>query len=85
MNSNSSRRSALKNIIGGTAVAFSPMTFSEVFAANEKALGADLNGKINHSVCRWCYAKTPLEDLCQAAVAMGIKSIELQGPVESPI
>ena len=85
MNTNSSRRSALKNIVGGTAVAFSPMTFSEVFAANEKALGADLNGKINHSVCRWCYAKTPLEDLCKAAVAMGIKSIELQGPEEWPI
>jgi hydroxypyruvate isomerase len=85
MNTNSSRRSALKNIIGGAAVAASPLTFSEVFAANEKALGAALNGKINHSACRWCYKDVPLEDLCKAAVAMGIKSIELQGPDEWPI
>ncbi|AFK02399.1 Xylose isomerase domain-containing protein TIM barrel [Emticicia oligotrophica DSM 17448] len=85
MNTNSSRRSALKNIIGGAAVATSPLTFSEVFAANEKALGAALNGKINHSACRWCYKDVPLEDLCKAAVAMGIKSIELQGPDEWPI
>ena len=85
MNTNSSRRSVLKNIIGGAAVAVSPMTFSEVFAANEQVLGVELNGKINHSACRWCYSKIPLDELCQAAVAIGLKSIELQGPAEWPI
>ena len=85
MNTNSSRRKVLKNILGGAAMVSSPMTFNEVFAANEKALGADLNGKINHSACRWCYAKIPLEELCEAAVKIGLKSIELQGPEEWPI
>jgi hydroxypyruvate isomerase len=78
------RRSAIKNIISGAALASTPITFSEVFAANENMLGAELNGKINHSVCRWCYKDIPLDDLCKEAVKMGIKSIELQGPAEWP-
>lgn len=84
MEANSSRRSALKNIIGGAAILSAPMSLTETFAANEKILGSELNGKINHSVCRWCYDKIPLEDLCKAVVAMGMKSIELQGPEEWP-
>ena len=85
MESNSSRRSALKNIIGGAAILSTPMSLTEAFAANEKILGSELNGKINHSVCRWCYSKIPLEDLCKEVAAMGMKSIELQGPDEWPI
>lgn len=84
MESNSSRRSALKNIIGGAAILSAPMGLTEAFAANEKILGSELNGKINHSVCRWCYSKIPLEDLCKEVVAMGMKSIELQGPEDWP-
>jgi hydroxypyruvate isomerase len=84
MESNSSRRSALKNIIGGAAILSAPMSLTEAFAANEKLLGSELNGKINHSVCRWCYSKIPLEDLCKEVVAMGMKSIELQGPEDWP-
>jgi hydroxypyruvate isomerase len=40
--------------------------------------------KINHSVCRWCYEKIPLEDLCIAAREMGLKSIELLMPADFP-
>jgi len=39
----------------------------------------DLKGNINHSACRWCYDKIPLEDLASAGKAMGLKSIELLG------
>ncbi len=84
MEANSTRRSALKNIIGGAAILSAPLSLTEAFAANEKVLGSELNGKINHSVCRWCYDKIPLEDLCKAVVAMGMKSIELQGPEDWP-
>ncbi|MDP1661415.1 MAG: TIM barrel protein [Phycisphaerales bacterium] len=38
-----------------------------------------LKGNINHSVCAWCYGGMPLEKLCAAAAAMGIKSVELLG------
>ena len=34
-------------------------------------------GRINHSVCRWCYGGMKLEELCKNAVAMGISSIEI--------
>ena len=45
---------------------------------------AVLKGNINHSVCRWCYHRIPLDQLCAAAKQMGIKSIDLQGPKEWP-
>ena len=41
-------------------------------------------GNVNHSVCRWCYDKIPLDQLCSAASEMGIESVELQGPKEWP-
>src|SRR5260221_665318 len=34
-------------------------------------------GRIRHSVCRWCYGKIPLDDLCRAVAAMGGSSVEL--------
>ena len=41
--------------------------------------------RIHHSVCRWCYASTPLEDLCLAAKDIGISSIELVMPEDMPV
>lgn len=51
--------------------------------AADKAAG--LKGRVNHSVCKWCYEKTvPLEKLCEAAVSMGIASIDLVVPSDFP-
>ncbi|MDQ3846831.1 MAG: TIM barrel protein, partial [Bacteroidota bacterium] len=36
------------------------------------------------SVCKWCYPKISLEDLCKAAKGIGLSSIELLGPEEWP-
>lgn len=66
------RRSAMK-IAAGIAAAATP------------AWAADApkpNGRLNQSVCRWCYGKIPLEKLATDAKAMGYKSIELLGPQE---
>ena len=41
---------------------------------------AALKGRINHSVCKWCYPKISLEDLCTAGKEMGLTSIELLRP-----
>jgi hydroxypyruvate isomerase len=41
--------------------------------------------RINHSLCRWCYATIPLEDLCLAAKDIGISSIELVMPDDMPL
>ncbi|MCE7072713.1 TIM barrel protein [Dyadobacter sp. CY327] len=76
----STRRSVLKSLAAGTGV----LSLSEVFAANEKALGSKLNGKINHSVCKWCYGKIPLDIFAKECKEMGITSIELLGPEDWP-
>jgi hydroxypyruvate isomerase len=41
-------------------------------------------GRLKQSVCRWCYSKLTLDELCQAAVEMGLRSVELLGPDEWP-
>jgi hydroxypyruvate isomerase len=80
-----SRRKALKSIAGGAAVAFAGVTLSGRVSAAEAVLEDGLKGKVNHSVCRWCYQSIPLEDLCKAAKNIGIASIELVGPEEWPV
>jgi len=42
------------------------------------------NVRINQSVCRWCYRKMSLDELCAAAAKMGLKSVELLKPAELP-
>ncbi|MXZ57853.1 MAG: TIM barrel protein [Rhodothermaceae bacterium] len=44
-----------------------------------------LRGRINHSVCKWCYPDYSVEELVQAAATMGLKSVELLEPDEWPI
>ncbi|HEX3798855.1 MAG TPA: TIM barrel protein [Verrucomicrobiae bacterium] len=68
-----SRRSVLKT----TAVAAAVTALGHRLSAAEAASGAALKGRINHSVCKWCYDKIPLETLCQAGKEMGLQSIEL--------
>ncbi len=55
-------------------------SLSNRVAAHEQAVDEKLKGKINHSVCAWCYNGIPLEDLCKAAGQIGIQSIDLLGP-----
>ena len=81
-----SRRSALRHLAGGTVatVAATSLLGRSAVAqdAAAEAAPAKLKGRINQSVCRWCYGKLSLEDLCKAGRAMGLKSIELLGPNE---
>ena len=42
-------------------------------------------GRLKQSVCRWCYAKTPMEDLAQACVKLGIEAIDLLPKDEWPV
>ncbi|SEI94307.1 hydroxypyruvate isomerase [Dyadobacter koreensis] len=85
MKSTTNRRSALKKLVAGAGLSTLPLTVSQVFAASDNALGAELKGKINHSVCKWCYSKIPLETFAQECQKIGLKSIELLGPEEWPI
>jgi hydroxypyruvate isomerase len=38
--------------------------------------------RLQQSVCRWCYAKIPLDDLCSAARKLGLVGIDLLDPSE---
>ena len=79
MNSPVSRRKAFQQIAGAATVlglASLPSPVAEAATARK--------GTINHSVCRWCYGKIPLDDLCKGAKEIGIESVELQGPEDWP-
>jgi hydroxypyruvate isomerase len=45
---------------------------------------APLKGRLKQSVCRWCYSKMSLDDLCQAAARIGLKGIDLVDYKEWP-
>lgn len=73
-----SRKKALKNIAGISAMSLVGLP-QLTFAANHESI---LKGRINHSVTRWPFSNIKLEVLCEAAVAIGIKSVELLNPEE---
>ncbi len=39
-------------------------------------------GRLKQSVCRWCYGRMPLDELCKNAAAFGYQSVELLNPDE---
>ncbi len=62
------------------ATAASPML--PRLARAEDAAPAALKGNIHHSVCRWCYGKIKLDDLCAAGKEMGLVAIDLLNPAD---
>ena len=71
-----SRRSAIRTVTGTAALAGAAKMSSTLVSAAEGS-GAQLKGNIHHSVCRWCYQKVALDDLCKAGKEMGQASVEL--------
>jgi hydroxypyruvate isomerase len=72
-----------------TALATGAATALTLAASLERRLAAadaasGLKGRINHSVCKWCYPKVSLEELCVAGKQMGLQSIELLNPPDFP-
>ncbi|MBI4327411.1 MAG: sugar phosphate isomerase/epimerase, partial [Chloroflexi bacterium] len=82
MPSQISRRTALQKLAGSTALVGAAASWPDSQSAES---AAKLKYNVNHSVCRWCYGKIPLEDLCRAAKEIGLQSVELQGPKEWPV
>ena len=68
----STRRTAVK--AAATAIASASLA-KRLTAADEKS-----GGRINHSVCKWCYPKISVDELAKAGKAFGLQSIELLGP-----
>jgi hydroxypyruvate isomerase len=72
-----SRRSAIQKLAGSAAAVTVASLAPRLTAAEESLATMKLKGRITHSVCKWCYPKIGLEDLCQAGKEMGLRSIEL--------
>jgi hydroxypyruvate isomerase len=72
------RRQLLTAATGLTAATLLPNTPS-TFAADEPAAK---NGKINHSVCLWCYKGMKSADMAPVAKRLGLKAIDLLKPEE---
>ncbi|MGC1461375.1 MAG: TIM barrel protein [Terracidiphilus sp.] len=69
-----SRRSVLKTSLAATALtSLSGLLKGEEVSAKKK---------IRQSVCRWCFQKTPLEELCASAAQIGLVGIDLLQPEE---
>ena len=73
---NISRRQA---ILGSIALAAGAAAIP-VIADDKKDGPAITNNRINQTVCQWCYAKMPVEELAKNAAAMGLKGMDLVGP-----
>ena len=70
-----SRKEALKGIASVPLLGALGAAVSEA-----KAAPAKQKRTFKHSVCRWPYGSKTLEELCEAAVDIGIDSIELINP-----
>ena len=68
------RRSALGRVAG--AAAFLSATTASL-AERLAAADVQLKGRVRHSVCKWCYPKVSLDDLCREGKAFGLSSVEL--------
>ncbi len=79
------RRSAIRNIVAGTAAisATGMLSSFKVDEAKEK-IEAKLKGNIHHSVSHWCYSELTLDQLCEVCKEIGISGIDLCGPKEWP-
>ncbi|MVN91733.1 hydroxypyruvate isomerase family protein [Mucilaginibacter aquatilis] len=77
------RRSAIKNIVAGTAALSTIGAFANMDAvAQPLQKNMPLKGNINHSACRWCYQDIPLDKLCIEGKRIGLSAIDLVGPKE---
>jgi len=83
MKTNLSRRAALGKLAAGSAaVVMASKLPGSATAGDATPAPAKLKGRINHSVCRWCYGKVSLDDLCKAGKEMGLVAIDLLSPNE---
>lgn len=80
---NVTRREALAAIAATTGAA--AITAASGGASPKPVHAAELKGRVKHSVCRWCYQRIPLEELCDGVKAVGVQSIELLREDEWPV
>jgi hydroxypyruvate isomerase len=84
MPNRTSRRQALKALALGAAAL--TLDASDLTASvTEEDKPPAWKGRINHSVCRWCFNDIPIEEFCRAVKSLGIPAIDLVGPKDWPV
>ena len=68
---NPTRRDLLKASIAGVVVSQLPAAATSATARK---------GRIQQSVCQWCYAKIPVEQLAESAAKIGLRGLDLLQP-----
>jgi hydroxypyruvate isomerase len=72
------RREFLRaGVVSAAAISAAPRAVGQAPSTTPSIAVGQKKGRIRHSVCRWCYGKIPLDDLCKAVAAMGGSSVEL--------
>ena len=82
----SSRRTAIRNFVTGSAALVAGNSVLASFSTLDKLeRKLKLKGNINHSVCRWCYNDIPLDELCKSVKKIGFGAIDLVAPKDWPV
>jgi hydroxypyruvate isomerase len=76
-----SRRNFLRNTTA-TAIGVAAASLHQRLEAADAV--SETKGRIHHSVCKWCYPKVSLEEICAAGKGMGLASVELLQPSDYP-
>ena len=79
-----SRRALLQTSVLGVAAGVVP-SFAAKIDATVSLEGAVRRGRIRQSVCRWCYAHIPVEQLAEYAARIGLRGVDLLQPEEYEI
>ncbi len=74
-----------RKFIEASAAVSVGMLASNTVTASQFKGEMKLNNNINHSVCRWCYGKIPMEDFLKSLNQLGIKAMDLTGPEDWPL
>jgi hydroxypyruvate isomerase len=72
-----SRRNLLKTVASGASLAALPLAG---WSQEARVSPVKRKGNIRQSASRWCYQKIPLGKLCEYAVQIGLKGIDLLNP-----
>lgn len=77
-------RISRRELLGAAAVGAAGLAAA---GAEGNAVGdrAVVNGRINQSVCKWCYGRMSVAELAAAAARMGLKGMDLVGPGDWPV
>lgn len=81
---NSNRRTAIKNMMAGSAAVIASGSMLSSFKNFPQNKKSDLKGNINHSVCQWTYSFLSVEELCKVVKEIGFNAIDLIAPKDWP-